>query len=155
MAFFEQIGKKITDMGQGVAQQTKNLTDVARLNATISEKERLVGQIFAALGHAYYERHKDDPNAEEPQMIKDLNNLRQEIAQAQEEIKQKKGVVSCPNCGAELSPNAAFCTRCGTRAPQPQQPVESPAAPNARVCPNCQAPVGEGNLFCTRCGTRL
>ncbi len=32
MAFFEQIGKCLTDAGQNVAQQTKDFADVTKLN---------------------------------------------------------------------------------------------------------------------------
>ena len=38
MAFFEQLGKRLADAGQGVAQQTKNLADVTRLNSAIPKR---------------------------------------------------------------------------------------------------------------------
>lgn len=44
MAFFENIGKKITDAGQGVALQTKKLTDTTRLNAKIAENKEKMSQ---------------------------------------------------------------------------------------------------------------
>lgn len=46
MAFFEQIGKKITNAGQNVAQQTKNFTDVTQLNSAISEREKKYRSFF-------------------------------------------------------------------------------------------------------------
>ena len=55
MAFFEQLGKRLADAGQGVAQQTKNLADVTRLNSAISEKERKISQLYLAIGQSYYE----------------------------------------------------------------------------------------------------
>lgn len=36
MSFFDEVGKKITDVGQGTLQKTKNMADVAKLNASIS-----------------------------------------------------------------------------------------------------------------------
>ena len=42
MAFFEEIGKRLTNAGQNVAQQTKNLADVAQLNSAISDKEKKI-----------------------------------------------------------------------------------------------------------------
>ena len=38
MAFFEQLGKRLTDAGQNVVQQTKNLADVTQLNSAISDR---------------------------------------------------------------------------------------------------------------------
>ena len=40
MAFFEQLGKRLTDTGQNVARQTKNLADVTQLNSAIADKEK-------------------------------------------------------------------------------------------------------------------
>lgn len=37
---FEQLGKRLTDAGQDVVQQTKNLADVTQLNSAISDKEK-------------------------------------------------------------------------------------------------------------------
>ena len=44
MAFFERLGKRITDTSQEVAQKTKDLTGVIRLSNTISEKEKQILQ---------------------------------------------------------------------------------------------------------------
>lgn len=55
--------------------------------------------------------------------------------------------MKCTVCGAELSPGAAFCTRCGT--PAPAAPV------NGVRCPTCGAVMPAGQAFCTSCGTPL
>ena len=54
MSFFDQIGKRITDAGQGVAQQTKNFADVTRLNSAISDKEKRISQLYQSIGKTYY-----------------------------------------------------------------------------------------------------
>ena len=157
MAFFEQFGKRISDMGEGVAQQTKKLADIARLNTSISDKEKKAVQLYTAIGQAYYERHREDADAEELDKIQELNRLHQEIKNQQEEIKQLKGVAKCPNCGADVSAHALFCNACGTKMPQEAEsaPEEPAPAAEGRTCPNCHAPVKEGNLFCNQCGTKL
>ena len=65
MAIFERIGKQLTDAGQSAAQQTRNLTDVARLSSAISEKEKKISQLYSVIGQSYYEKHKHDSAAEE------------------------------------------------------------------------------------------
>lgn len=47
----------------------------------------------------------------------------------------------CPNCGAQLSPNAKFCPECGT----PVQPK----------CPNCGANLPANSKFCPECGSKV
>lgn len=153
MAFFEQLGKKLSDAGQGVAQQTKNLADVTRLNSAISDKEKAVSQLYLALGQAYYEGHRNDPSADERETIASINALFAEIAGCREEIKQIKGVVKCPNCGGDVPLSSAFCPSCGTKIVREDE--AAPSAPDKRVCPACGAQVPAGNIFCTSCGTKL
>lgn len=154
MAFFDELGKRLTNAGQGVAQQTKNFTDVARLNSAISDKEKKIAQLYASIGQSYFQRHKDDAGAEEAQQIAQINALFQEIAQCREEIKQIKGVVKCPSCGAEVALHSAFCNSCGARVPQAEA-AEAPVPEDAQICPNCHAAVPKENLFCDHCGTKL
>ena len=117
MSIFEKIGEKLSGAGQGVAQQVKNFADVARLNSIISEKEKQIAQLYIEIGQAYYEHHKIDPQGEEIERIQKISSLNAEILECKENIKQIKGVTKCPNCGADVSLDAAFCNACGTKIP--------------------------------------
>lgn len=148
MAFFEQFGKRVSDLGQGVATKTKNFSEITRLNSAISEQEQQIGRAYAAIGQSYYDNHKADPNAEEQEKITFINDAKQRIAQYQEQIKQIRGIAACPSCGAEISSTAPFCSACGksTGFVPPQQ---------KRTCPVCGASLSEGAVFCTACGNRV
>lgn len=125
MAFFNDLGKKITDAGQGVAQQTKNFTDITRLNSTISDKEKAVTQLYTSIGRSYYSRHKDDPECQEKQSVEQLTALLAEIDQLQAQIREIKGIVVCPSCGTETTQDAAFCKSCGAKLKQSQEKEET------------------------------
>lgn len=154
MAFFERLGKRITDTSQGVAQKTKDLTEVIRLNNAISEKEKKILQLYQELGQAYFEGHRHDLDSDVQPMIDQLNQLHEEIVFAQEEIKQLKGVQKCPSCGAEIPMHATFCNACGAKIiPEQEYGQEDVAA--SRVCPVCGRPAKASSLFCTHCGTKL
>ncbi len=114
MAFFEEIGKKLTETGQGVAKQTKNLTEIARLNGVISEKKKEINALFLAIGQAYYNRHKLDA-AEEVEKIQEISLAYEKIEQCQKEISAIKEGVHCPKCDAPVNGENAFCTNCGTK----------------------------------------
>lgn len=51
------------------------------------------------------------------------------------------GAVVCPNCKAQMSAGAKFCSRCGTKLDT--------------KCPNCGANITEGSAFCSQCGQKL
>ena len=101
--------------GQGVAQQTKNFADVTRLNSEISDKEKKINQLYQAIGRTYYEQHSDAPAPEHEKEVHEISTLFAEIAQNREEIKQIKGIVKCPSCGADVPLQAAFCSACGAK----------------------------------------
>lgn len=153
MAFFEQLGKRLSDAGQNVAQQTKNLADVSQLNSANSEKEKQIKRLIFELGKTYYEAHKKDFDAEGVEIIGEINTLYREIHDNHEKIKQIKGIVKCNNCGADVPVGATFCNGCGTKVERPT--ADEASASGQRFCPSCDAVVPEGNLFCTKCGTRL
>ena len=151
MAFFGEVGKKISDAGGEVAQQTKKLADRAHLNSSISDREKRAAQLYMALGQAYYEKYENDPDADKKEIIDELRGLNTEIRVLKEEVKQLKGVTECPNCGTQVKLGNQFCPACGTRV---QEEAQGDIA-QARTCPKCHSLVREGNRFCARCGAKL
>ena len=148
MSFLDQLGKKLSDTGQEAATKARNFAEVTRINGLISDTERRISRLYGEIGQSYYERHKDDPAAEEAERISAILSAYGEIAQYQEQIKQIKGVEQCPNCGAEVAAGSAFCNACGAK-------LVPPAAQAGRSCPQCGCPVAEDDLFCNSCGPRL
>lgn len=145
MAFFDDLSRK-------VSRGTKTLADTTRLNASIADSRKQIEALYRSLGSAYYEAHRDDPAAEQPETIAELKRLQESIAQAQDALRQIRGMSKCPNCGAELAQNTLFCSNCGARQPQPDQP----AAPvGGGFCPNCGTANLPGHRFCSACGADL
>lgn len=155
MAFFEEIGKKITNAGQGVAQQTKNLTDTTRLNAKISETKKKMSQMLFEMGNNYYKKHRRDTDCEEQEYIDQLNSLFLEILKYQQEIEEIKNADVCKLCGSRIAEGAAFCMGCGTRvcADEIEEPEDNEIP--GRQCPVCGAAVDDKSVFCMACGTKL
>ena len=67
MSFFDEVGKKITDVGQGTIQKTKNMADVAKLNSVISEEEQQIKNACEQLGrvHVQQPRQHPDPDSDD------------------------------------------------------------------------------------------
>ena len=152
MAFFDNIGKQITNVSQNVAQQTKNLANITQLNSAISDKQGQIHQLYLSLGQAYYEAHKNDPAAEEAEKIQQLNNLFYEISQNRDKIVQIRGINTCPNCGGEIPAQAQFCNFCGSKI---EKDTSVQTGPTENLCPKCGTVVPEGNAFCNQCGNKL
>lgn len=58
--------------------------------------------------------------------------------------------VGCPNCGAAVDEDAAYCWSCGTD-------LETTTASGAgsTVCPECETVLEERARYCRNCGTRV
>ncbi len=126
MAFFEDLGKKLSCFGQSAAQKTKELTEIARLVAANADRNRKIDQLYTEIGKAYYTAHKDDAFSESAAQIMEITTLFADIAAAQDEINRIKGLVKCTNCGADVEATNAYCNACGAK-------IEAPVAEEAPV----------------------
>lgn len=157
MDFFEKLGKRISDMGSAVAQNTKNFADTTSLQKANSDNKKKIEQLYATIGKAYYEAHKNEADAAEAATMAEITALLAQIEENDEKIKQIKGVTKCESCGADVPADAAFCNNCGTKVVKPVAAPAAEAAPvsDQRLCPTCGQPVGKDNMFCNNCGAKL
>lgn len=131
MAFFDELGKKISQAGQSAVQKGKELADIARINSAVSDEERKIDDNYREIGKLYCSLRGENPDVDFAAMIAAIRESEGKIVEYKQQIKDIKGVVCCEKCGAEVSSNAAFCSACG--APMPvvkpveAQPEESPA----------------------------
>lgn len=144
MSFLNNLGQKISDVGQTTIQKTKDLADTAKLNLNISEEERKIETAYEQIGKWYAEKHREDADAEVKNWMDAIAASEARIKECRENIHQLKGMVICPSCGASVDADAAFCSACGQKMPEkpkpepvkeedvevipPKQPSEEPAS---------------------------
>ena len=181
MAFFDELGKKISQTGQDVVQKTKDTAETMRLNNAIADEEKRIQSLYFEIGKQYFALHADDydPALEESVLcVKEANT---KIAAYTEQLNRIKGLVHCPNCNGDVPNTSPFCIHCGAKMPEPpvvEEPVirrckncglqlpddagfcancGTPAAvpppPAANLCATCGATLADGMAFCTKCGT--
>lgn len=154
MPFFNELGKKITQVSQNAIQKTKDVTDTVKLNSAISEEERNIERRYSEIGKLYASLHAADYEKAFEPMMRSIRESEERIAGHRRQVQDIKGFVPCPNCGVEVPADAAFCNGCG--APMPKRPAVSESVdPNMTKCPNCGALVSKEMRFCTSCGNPL
>lgn len=141
MAFFEQLGKTINDASDSLKRKTQNFTEVNSLEKQVNSNQSVVQNMYAEIGRAYYEAHKADEQDVYAEQCRVITNALNQIAQLQDQIRIKKGIQLCPNCGAQLAPGSVFCAGCGAQVAQPAQPMNgAPQGGSAGMqAPNMQA----------------
>ena len=158
MAFLDDIGKSFSGMGQSVAKQTKTLANTAQYNTSIAEKKRQLTKLYAELGEICYRNYREALGPDEQDLLDQIEAMQAELEDLEERLREVKGVIKCPACGADVASGAAFCTNCGTRILRENASVE-PAGPEpvpaGRTCPSCGVTLPPNCRFCTNCGARV
>lgn len=149
MALFE----KIANTGQNVAQNAKNYVEISKINNEITVIEEEIRNRILALGRAYYEAYRHDPECRWRANIERVTAAYEEIARKQEQIKMISGQDACPHCQAKIAYGSVFCSICGQKIETKIPPAQS--APSASVCSACGYSTEAGGKFCMKCGTKL
>ena len=113
MEFFDKLSETIVSAGKDVGQKAKDVSEIAKLKMDIRSKEDFVEKQYAELGKAYYEKHKDEENAETDFFL--ITEALGEIERMRAEVFKLQGATECPKCGAKMPQGAAFCSNCGTK----------------------------------------
>lgn len=153
MAFFDDLGKKLSQAGQSAVQKTKDMTGIARINAAITEEEKKVVNGYYQLGKQYLTAHPTDYADEFAEIVAGIREAESKMQDYKRQIQDIKGITRCEKCGAEIANNAAFCNTCG--APMPRQEAPEPEETDLPKCPGCGAVVSKNAKFCAVCGKQL
>lgn len=145
MAFFDEIGKKVTEVGQKTVQKSLEFTEISKLNMMISDEEKNLSALYGEIGKLYLKLHKDDYEDAFAEVMKSVNTTEKKIHSYKNQIVELKGVQRCEKCGAALPQNAAFCSSGGTPASRQTQSKTS-------ICKYCGAKLVENASFCATCG---
>lgn len=153
MAFFEDIGKKVSQTSQDAIKKTKIMAETSKINSQISAEKKAISDNYMNLGEKYFELFCSNPDENLAGFVAAIRESQQKIADFEDQIRKLKGIESCPNCGAEINDGALFCTGCGTKIEAPPPPPETPV-PDARVCAACGSELSDGAIFCSTCGAK-
>ena len=151
MAFFDELGAKLTKTGQMTVQKANDLAEVTRLNMRTGELNKAVAEQYAKLGERYYALHGDAPEEELAAVCGLIDRANEELESIRLELQRIRQLKVCPACGAENASDASFCSKCSAALPElPPKPAE----PGFRFCPACGARIAETAQFCTKCGVK-
>lgn len=153
MAFFDDLGKKISQGGQVAIQKSKELAEVAKLNSLISDEEKNINNNYFQIGKLYASIHKMNCEDDFRGMMDAIQDSEKKIMDYKEQVQVIKGIVKCEKCGGEVAVTSAFCNSCGT--PMPKRVSVQKQDENTIICDNCGKSVKKGLRFCTSCGSPM
>ena len=125
--FFKKVGETITETGKSVSEKTKQVGNVAKLNAKIISSEHSISENYTILGKYYYDTYKDNPDEAVAETVNAVTASIDTIAEMKAQLLAAKGLVKCVECGAGCPTEDDFCGKCGAKLIKPEPPVAEEA----------------------------
>lgn len=110
MAFFDELGKVISDKSKEAANRVKDITGVLQLKSKLSAEKDKINKAYITLGKAYYDRHEGELEGKFADEFHTIQAGLVKIASLEDEIAELEGTRVCAECGAKVEKNAAFCS---------------------------------------------
>ena len=152
MDFFNDLGKKFSNVARSVTEKTKESVEVTRISGDLKNAKNELEQLFAEYGHVCYGLHRGEGSQEVAEaLLKRIEDMQSRINALSAQRDELRSVRRCANCGAVQPKEARFCASCGSRMPQ-DAPKPEPAAAEGEACPSCGAVREPDSKFCTECG---
>lgn len=163
MAFFDTLGKTISEKGKEATQKAKVLAETMQLKGQISTEENNIQLAYQEIGKLAYDSQLQAEAEAYSEWFDKVREAKKRIRELEEKINEVEGIRICRNCGAKIPRDAAFCNQCGTKSeqsvPEPVEGGESEVSavrlPEEKKCPACGEPIEEDSKFCTACGAEI
>lgn len=105
----------------GMAQKTKNISEIMKLTAAVSSEKERQEKIYRELGETYYKVYGDRAESELMEMCTQIRESKETVEDYEKEILALKGIAVCPACGYEVSIHFNFCNNCGHKMKEIQE----------------------------------
>ncbi len=144
MAFFDKIGEKITSTVGGTAGKAKELSEMQKLNTSISQNKAMVSSKLEQMGRIYCEKFGEDGDIEELNTLAaEIKAIEKTIDESETRLAAMKGMKKCDGCGQFIDNSNTFCPLCGAKQ-----------AVVVNKCVKCRTVLEAGARFCPKCGTK-
>ena len=153
MAFFDEMDRKLSQFGQSVSNKSREVSEGMRLSSAIKAEEEKQNNLYREVGKYYFENCAANAEGQLKVLCDQIVASMELTSQYKQQQNVLKGMVSCPNCGAQISGNSGFCNVCGSKIEKQVSPAPQPGA--GKICPKCQKTVEADALFCTFCGNQF
>ena len=131
--FFKKVGETISETGKSVSEKTKQVGNVAKLNAKIIASEHSISENYTILGKYYYDTYKDNPDEAVAETVNAVTASIDTIAEMKAQLLAAKGLVKCVECGAGCPTEDDFCGKCGAKLIKPEPAPEEDEAVSEEI----------------------
>lgn len=115
--FFEDLGKRIGETAETVANKAGEAVEIQRLRNQIRSLERENEKDLTEIGNIIYRLYKKNKKVEEEAAAycEAIENREDSIREYQHKIVEVRGAVKCHACGRMAAKEMSFCPYCGEK----------------------------------------
>ena len=141
---WNQITQMIQDLGKDVSGKVKDTADVFKLRQKANEEKRRIRIAYEEIGRLYFMECEGKEVAPEYQELFDtIADASVAMNEFKNKIEELRNTKTCPECGAEMDKEAAFCAKCGAKMPEPEPEEEDALDADFCEAEECEAVEGE------------
>ncbi|MBS5387485.1 MAG: zinc ribbon domain-containing protein [Clostridiales bacterium] len=115
--FFEDLGKRIGETAETVANKAGEAVEIQRLRSQIRSLERENEKDLTEIGNIIYRLYRKNKKVEEEAAAycEAIENREDSIREYQHKIVEVRGAVKCHACGRMAAKEMSFCPYCGEK----------------------------------------
>jgi len=122
---WNQITQAIQGLSKDVSGKVKETADVLKLRQKASVEKQRIRDAYEEIGRLYFKECEGKEVAPEYQEFFDtIAEASAAVAEFKSKIEELRNTKTCPECGAEMDKEAAFCAKCGAKMPEPEPEPE-------------------------------
>lgn len=117
MAFFDKLGKTLTETAKTVSKKSEELVEQTKLNLAIGSEEDKIKKLCEELGSEIYKEYKNGKSFG-VQFDERCNLIKQSelnIEDLRNKVQGLKGTKMCKSCGQSVDQDLSFCPKCGAK----------------------------------------
>lgn len=161
---FEDLSEKaesviitVADKGNEVFDKT---AEAVSDKIELAELESELVQLYVEAGRQVYEKYtkSNKTNYKSFKVIfDDIERVSCDIAAVEENIKRRRGIRICGECGEEIDREVSYCPHCGAEQPENDDFDNDfdDDGEDTCECAYCGADVDPTHKFCHNCGNRV
>ena len=108
MAFFDEMDRKLSQFGQSVSNKSREVSEGMRLSSAIKAEEEKQNNLYREVGKYYFENCAANAEGQLKVLCDQIVASMELTSQYKQQQNVLKGMVSCPNCGAQISATLDF-----------------------------------------------
>lgn len=124
MDTIDKIGETLTSASKDIAKKAKDLVDVNTVRTAMNDQKRIICKAYERIGEQYYKEHVEAGAHEYEVEFEIIGEATAKLKELSEQLRVLKKINVCTECGATVSMDAVFCSKCGVRLKH-EEPVHA------------------------------